>query len=248
MSEELFMLSGVSVTVTGVYGTLTVVLLLLFMSFWLISRKKRTGQPVFAGQVMNGIGFGLLPALAFLKAFQDITTGKGSKVTEPLPLIRWLSEDGYYRPMRIETAAALGLFILLCLWLLLRKNELPDNGDLLLIALSMWSAIRLVTEDFRRNPEILFHFTSCLVLMMCVTVWAVRRTKTYSMPLRTAADLTAVCICIAVNILTASGVLSAGSTIADFAVKTGSALLALILTLLVGGDVRRMSQKAAQQG
>ena len=111
MTEKLFEFSGVTVTVTGVYGTLSVIVLLLFMTWWLLNRKKRTGQPIFAGQVMNGIGFGLLPALAFLKAFQDISMGKGAAVTEPLPLVRWLTEDGCYRPMRIETAAAI------CTWI-----------------------------------------------------------------------------------------------------------------------------------
>ena len=248
MSEKLFEFSGVTVTVTGVYGTLSVIVLLLFMTWWLLNRKKRTGQPVFAGQVMNGIGFGLLPALAFLKAFQDIATGKGAKVTDPLPLIRWLTEDGCYRPMRIETAAAMGLFALLCLWLILRKEEFPDNGDLLMITVCMWSAIRLVTEDFRLEPQILFHITSCVTMLFCLIVWIIRRSKICRMPLRTAADLTAVSLCIAVNLLTATGTLTAGSGIADFAVKTGSALLALILTLIVGGDVRKLKQRADQPG
>ena len=248
MSEKLFEFSGVTVTVTGVYGTLSVIVLLLFMTWWLLNRKKRTGQPIFAGQVMNGAGFGLLPALAFLKAFQDISTGKGATVTDPLPLVRWLTEDGCYRPMRIETAAAICLFILLCLWLILRKEEFPDNGDLLMIAVCLWSAIRLVTEDFRLEPQILFHITSCVTMMLCLIIWIVRRSKICRMPLRTAADLAAVSLCIAVNLLTATGTLTAGSGIADFAVKTGSALLALILTLIVGGDVRKQKQRTVQQG
>ena len=248
MSEKLFEFSGVTVTVTGVYGTLSVIVLLLFMTWWLLNRKKRTGQPIFAGQVMNGIGFGLLPALAFLKAFQDISMGKGAAVTEPLPLVRWLTEDGCYRPMRIEMAAAICLFVLLCLWLILRKEEFPDNGDLLMIAVCIWSAIRLVTEDFRAEPQILFHISSCVMIMLCLIIWIFRRAQISRMLLRTAADLAAVSLCIAVNLLTATGTLTAGSGIADFAVKTGSALLALILTLIVGGDVRKLKKRADQPG
>lgn len=248
MTEKLFEFSGVTVTVTGVYGTLSVIVLLLFMTWWLLNRKKRTGQPIFAGQVMNGIGFGLLPALAFLKAFQDISMGKGAAVTEPLPLVRWLTEDGCYRPMRIEMAAAICLFVLLCLWLILRKEEFPDNGDLLMIAVCIWSAIRLVTEDFRAEPQILFHISSCVMIMFCLIIWIFRRAQISRMLLRTAADLAAVSLCIAVNLLTATGTLTAGSGIADFAVKTGSALLALILTLIVGGDVRKLKKRADQPG
>ena len=248
MTEKLFEFSGVTVTVTGVYGTLSVIVLLLFMTWWLLNRKKRTGQPIFAGQVMNGIGFGLLPALAFLKAFQDISMGKGAAVTEPLPLVRWLTEDGCYRPMRIEMAAAICLFVLLCLWLILRKEEFPDNGDLLMIAVCIWSAIRLVTEDFRAEPQILFHISSCVMIMLCLIIWIFRRAQISRMLLRTAADLAVVSLCIAVNLLTATGTLTAGSGIADFAVKTGSALLALILTLIVGGDVRKLKKRADQPG
>ena len=210
MTEKLFEFSGVTVTVTGVYGTLSVIVLLLFMTWWLLNRKKRTGQPIFAGQVMNGIGFGLLPALAFLKAFQDISMGKGAAVTEPLPLVRWLTEDGCYRPMRIEMAAAICLFVLLCLWLILRKEEFPDNGDLLMIAVCIWSAIRLVTEDFRAEPQILFHISSCVMIMLCLIIWIFRRAQISRMLLRTAADLAAVSLCIAVNLLTATGTLTAG--------------------------------------
>ena len=61
MSERLFEVFGITFTVAAVYGIMSVVVLLLFMIWWLMNRKKRTGKPIFAGQVMNGIGFGLLP-------------------------------------------------------------------------------------------------------------------------------------------------------------------------------------------
>ena len=113
MSERLFEVFGITFTVTAVYGIMSVIVLLLFMTWWLMNRKKRTGKPIFAGQVMNGIGFGLLPSLAFLKSFQDISYGKGAAVIEPLPQVRWFCQEGCYRPMRIEAAAALFLFLLL---------------------------------------------------------------------------------------------------------------------------------------
>ena len=246
MSEKLFEIFGITFTVTYVYGIISVIVLLLFMTWWLLNRKKRTGKPVFAGQVMNGIGFGLLPALALLKSFRDLSYGKGAEVIDPLPQMRWLCQEGCYRPMRIEAAAARFLFFLLCLWLILRKEEFPDNGDLLMIAVCLWSVIRLGTEDFRREPHLLFHCASSATLILCLVIGTVRRIRICHMPLRTIADLTAVTACVAVNILTTVGVLSAGSDIADFAVKIGSALLAMILTLIAGSDVRKMQQKASQ--
>ena len=245
MNEVLFKAAGINVTITAVYGAFAVIIMLLFMSLWLSGRKKRTGRGIFAGQVMNGIGFGLLPALAVLKAFQEAGTGKGAKVLEPLPCVGWLSLSGYYMPGRIETAAALVCFMLLCFWLILRKSELPDNGDLIMIAVCIWAAIRLVTEDFRTNPTDLFRFTSCGTILLCAVLWSVRRTRHIRMTARTIVDLSAVCICIAINLITALHIMTAGSEIADYAVKTGSAALMLILTLMIGGDMRRITQKQA---
>ena len=246
MSEVLFEVAGVNVTITAVYGVVSVIILFLFMSLWLMGRKKRTGRGIFAGQVMNGIGFGLLPALTVLKAFQEAGTGKGSKVLEPLPCIRWLSEGGCYMPGRIETAAAALFFVALCLFLILRKKEMPDNGDLIMISVCIWAAIRLVTEDCRLEPQNVFRFASCTAILLCAVVWSVRRAKLMRIPMRTVLELAAICICIAVNLITSLQILSAGSGIADFAVKTGSAALMLLLTLMIGGDVRRLIEKDTQ--
>jgi len=247
MGEALFELLGEKVTITAFCGAAAFLVLVLFMTWWLLDRKKRTGLPIFAGQVMNGIGFGLLPSLAVLKAFQEMTTGKGSKIIEPLPLVTWLSEDGFYMPARIETVAAAACFVILCIWLILRKDALPDNGDLFVIALCVWAVIRLETEDFRREPQDLFRYTSWGTVFISVLHWSRLRMKARRMPVRTVMDILAVSICIAVNIVTAEGMLSVGSDIGDFAVKTGSAGLGLILTLMIGGDQRwAMKRKASQ--
>lgn len=247
MSEELFTVGGVRVTVTGIYGTASALVLILFTVWWLLNRKKRTGLPIFAGQVMNGVGFGLLPALAVLKAFQDVVFGQGAEVLEPLPHAAWLSVEGHYMPARIEMAAALACFLVLCLWLILRKDEFPDNGDLILIAVCLWAAIRLVTEDFRAEPNALFRYTSCGTILFALILWTERRARAFRAPLRTAADLLSVCACIAINLVTAEKILTVGSAIGDFAVRTGSALLALVLTLLSGSDLRRHIKNAARQ-
>lgn len=240
MSEVLFDVAGVSVTVTGIYAVVSILILFLFMSLWLAGRKKRTGRTIFAGQVMNGIGFGLLPALAVLKAFQEAGTGAGAEVLEPIPRIGWLSTAGYYMPGRIETAAAVFFFLLVCLWLIIRRNELPDNGDLIMITVCIWATIRLVTEDFRTQPTNLFRYASCCTVLACAVLWSVRRAKQIRTTARTYIDLISVCVCIALNLITSTHVLTVGSEIADSAVKTGSAALMLVLTLMIGGDVRKI--------
>lgn len=246
MSDELFELFGIKVTVTAAYGLASLLVLAAFMAWWLADRKKRTGVPVFAGQVMNGIGFGLLPALAVLKAFQEMATGAGAKVTEPIPLVTWLTERGCYMPARIEMTAAAACFMIVCIWLILRKEALPDNGDLFVIAVCVWAVIRMETEDFRRNPQDLFRYTSWATVFFSVIHWNVQRARICRMPGRTAADILCVCVCITVNLVTAEHILSAGSEIADFAVKTGSAGLGLILTLIIGGDLRRTLKRRAE--
>lgn len=247
MSEALFQIAGITVTITGVYAVVSILVLILFQSLWLIERKKKTGAPVFAGQVVNGAGFGLLPALAVLKGFQEMRTGTGARVFEPIPMIRWLTDSGLFRPGRIETAAAILGFLILSLWLIIRKKDLPDNGDLLMIAVCIWATIRLVTENLRNSPMDIFRYASCGVLLGCMIIWSVRRMKIQYAPGRVASDLIAAVICIALNIVASKGFLSVGSEIGDFAVTTGSAFLLLLLTLMTGGDLRRIQEKQTEK-
>ena len=110
--------SGISIGVAA-YASAAAVLLLM-MTLWLTDRKKRTGQPIASGQVINGIGYGLLPMLTVLRAFQEPDAGTGTVVTEPLPLVQWLSTEGRYMYCRIEIVALLACFVLLTLWLIMR--------------------------------------------------------------------------------------------------------------------------------
>ena len=247
MSEALFDVSGITITITAVYGTASFLILILFMSLWLMGRKKRSGKPIFAGQVMNGVGFGILPAVSLLKALQEMSTGNGSVTPDPIPKIPWLTVNDCYRPGRIEAVAALALFLIMCLWLIARKNEIPDNGDLLIISLCIWAAIRLVTEDFRDDPMDLFRFTSCGTIVSCLLLWIIRRTWIHPSKLRSIIDILSVGTCVAVNLLTSFSILNAGSEIANFSVKTGSAGLMLVFTLIVGSDLRNMQQKTPVQ-
>ena len=243
MGETLFEVAGFAVTITWIYGIVSILILVLFISLWLLGRKKRTAQPVFAGQVINGVGFGLLPALSVLKAFQEMNSGSGASVIEPLPGIGWLTEEGHFMPGRIETVLPFICFTLLCIWLIFRKHEMPDNGDLLIIALCLWATIRLITEDFRSDPQDLFRFASCGTELGCLIIILIRRYRIHPSVLRTVTDVLAACICIAANLFTAKEILTVGSDIGDFAVKAGSAILLLTIVLIVGGDLRKMKYR-----
>lgn len=245
MGETLFEVTGFAFTITWIYGIVSFFVLILLISLWLLGRKKRTGQPVFAGQVINGVGFGLLPALSVLKAFQSMGSGKGSPVFEPLPAIGWLTEDGCFMPGRIETVLSFVCFTVLCLWLIFRKQEMPDNGDLFIIALCLWATIRLITEDFRSAPMNLFRFTSCGTELGCLIIILIRRYRIHPSALRTITDVFAAGICIAVNLLISKGLLTVGSDIGDFTAKTGSAFLLLTVVLIVGGDLRKIRYRSS---
>lgn len=243
MNEALFTVFGIPVAAAGVNTAAAVAVMILFMSLWLIGRKKKTGEAIFAGQVMNSAGFGLLPAIGVFKALQSMRSGTGANVYEPIPLIRWITVNGSFIPERIETAAVSGCFILICLWLIIRREDLPDNGDLLIIAVCLWATIRLVTENLRNEPKDLIFLSAEGSLAAGMILWSVRRGRRMHCPARTAIEMSAVIICLGMNLITAKGVISTGSAIGDLAVTTGSAILALLLTLSTGGEIRRFIRK-----
>ena len=202
-----------------------------------------------AGAMMNCIGFGLLPSLAIWKAFETYTAlGKGIPVFKPLGEPEWITESGCFCPGRMEIVLAAAAFAGVVLWLILRKNELPGNGDLLLAVLCIWSAIRMVTGMFRADPLLSVsgvRLTSVLcgaVELTALIIWLVRRKeKSAGM---TALNLLAVTGCTAVAVLQDVGAVTAGSEIADLTVRIGCAVLSGALVLLAGRDSRADSAEA----
>lgn len=249
MSEVLTEIAGVKLPVTAAAAAVAVVVLILFMTWWVIDRKKRTGKPLHAGMLMNGIGFGVLPAMAVWKAFEEIgSTRTGIAVIRPLPYIRWLSEDGFFVPCRIELAAALVCFAGICIWLILRKEALPENGDLLMTGVCIWAVIRLVTEGFKVNYVVLYRYESCAAMLICLAVWTVRRGRIRYMPRRMIADWLTAAVCTAMIVITMNGILTAGSEIGDLLVITGSGLLMLTVILLAGSDLRKTTPEPDRGG
>ena len=246
MSEILTEIGGFQLTVSFTAGAASFLTAILFTVWWIIDRRKRTAKLLHAGMLINGIGFAFLPSLSILKAFEVFTDiGGGRVVMEPLPLIRWLSEAGRFEPCRIELAAVIACFTGICLWMIIRKQALPDNGDLLLISLGFWALIRLVTETLRTEPRDIYRYCSCGAMLFCLLVWTLRRGKQRFAGIRIAADLLTAAICTGMIVLTMNGILSAGSEIADLAVISGCGLLILILSLLAGGDMRKLNPEKA---
>ena len=243
MSEVLTVIGGFKLTVSFVAGAASFLTAVLFAVWWIGDRRKRTGKSLHAGMLMTGIGFGFFPGIAVWIAFEIFAAGAdGRTVMEPLPLIRWLTEEGRFVPCRIELAAALLCFIGLCVWLVIRRQPLPDNGDLLLTCISFWALIRLISECLRMEPRNVFRYASCGALIFCLLAWTLRRGRQRFTGIRIAADLIAAAVCTGIIIVTMNGYLSLGSEIADLAAITGCGLLILILSLLAAGDRRRMSR------
>ena len=239
MSEVLTEIGGVKVTVKLAAGGFSLLVLALFALLWLLDRKKRAGGNAPFGAWMNAAGFGLLPAAAVWKAFEHHTAaGAGSEVTEPLPLIRWLTVGGKYAPCRIELAAALLCFGAVCLWLIIRKDDLQDQGDLLLTTLCLWAGILVVTEGFRPEINKLIRYAGCGMILLCMIWWTVRRHRIRPAPGRAVAGLGAAAACIGRIAVTTEDILSVGSAIGDLAVITGCAVLMVLLALLCGNDSR----------
>lgn len=173
--DELFSIASFRLGISGAGTGLAVLVLLLFSDGW-IGQRKRWGKAVFPVSLFQGIGYGLLPAIAVFKAFAHFTSsGIGKPVPEGIGQFPWLTAEGNYLPCRLEMILALICFGAMTLWLILRREELPENGDLLFVSLTLWAACRLVTETFR-GPEGI-RIPVCIaaaVLLICLLVWTGR--------------------------------------------------------------------------
>lgn len=240
MSEVLTEIGGVKVTIKIAGLGIAFLVTVLFAALWLADRKKRTGRTASPGEWMNGAGYALLPAAAVWKAFEQmLRSAAGTEVAEPLPLIPWLTENGRYCPCRIELAAAVLCFIGVSLWLMFRRQETEGRGDLLLVTLCLWTAVRCVTESFRPAESPLIRYLCCSGMAVCLLWWTVRRNSIRRSLTRTAADWVAAAMCTGIIVVTTEGILSVGSRIGDLAVITGCAVLEATLTLIAGSDCRK---------
>ena len=241
MADVLAEFGGVRLTVRMAGIIAALLILLLFMILRMTMNKKAASGERILLKWLDGIGFGLLPAASVWKIFDTAYTGSGRALIEPLPPIRWLTKNGNFLPCSIEAAAALLCFAGLCLWLIIRKEELAGKTDVLLVSLCLWSGIRVVTESFREVPANILRYVYCAIILACLAVWTVKQQKQPDAKRRAAGNWLAAILCTAMIVLTASGTLSVGSAIGDLAVITGCAALLVLLAMLCGNDSRTIS-------
>ncbi len=148
--------SGFRVSVAGIGAGVSLLILLAFADGWIRVKKSETANGYAPGRMLNSLGFGLLPAVCVWKVFEAGTLrGPGMPVVQGfqdlIPANGLMTAEGLWLPGRFEAALALVLFASEILWLTLRKNPLPENGDMSGISVCLWSTGRAVTESFRAN-------------------------------------------------------------------------------------------------
>ena len=179
--DLLFQWRGFRISACGLGAGISLLVTLLFANGWIAARKRRHPEGRSMARLMNGLGFGLLPGAAVWKAFEQETfLGAGTPVLAGLPQAPWLTEQGICFPSRTEMLLALLLFAAACLWLFLRKNDLPENGDLMGVCAAIWAAGRTVTEGLRAGQTVLFEipwaagWAVLAVMAIVLTGWTVR--------------------------------------------------------------------------
>ena len=233
-----------TVTTVGIPASLAV--FLLFAFFRLLEVRKRTAVETPAGKTLNAAGFGFFPGLAVWKLFEQATPlAKGMNCFEPLGGMTFITEEGRFAVSRVEMMLACLCFVGFVIWLIARKKDLPDNGDLFLTALCLWSLIRGFTESFRGETLLRVgsvNLTQILMFLLAdaaFAVWTVRLDATQKNTASSVLEWIAVLSCEAVTVLMTAGVLSAGSQIGDAAVAAGCLLLCMLMMLPAGMDSRK---------
>lgn len=232
------------ITVTGAGGFISLLVLLLFSGFRIMEGRNRT-EEISAGEILNAIGFGILPGLTFWKIFEQHTVlGTGTGTFDPIGDLPLFTEKGCFAVSRTEILLAVLGFTAVVLWLAFRKDELPGNSDLLLTVLCLWGMMRAFTEGLRETTLLragIVNLTQILMLMLAdlsLTVWTVRMEAAQKNTAFAVLEWIAVLSAQAVMVLNTTGVLSAGSPIGDLVVNGGCMLLSLLLILSAGKESR----------
>ena len=154
-NDLLLQFGSVRIGVSGIGAGLSLVTVLAFADGWI--RVQRPKGNTGAGRLWNGIGFGLLPGIAVWKCFEQASSqSTGTEIPKGFFQMAWLTKDGRFLPARTEMLLAVILFGTIAVWLIARREDFPDNGDLAGISVALWSAGRLVTDGFHVNQPGLF--------------------------------------------------------------------------------------------
>ena len=244
--ETLLSFIGLRFTVTGVGAAIVFLTVALFALFWnAVIQPRKPGTRIPLSVWLNSIGFGLLPGAAVWKVFDHTTTlGYGIPVPEPFPQIAFISADKCFLPSRIEFILAIVCFVAIVCWLMIRRKDIPGNGDLILTVLCVWGLIRSCTDGLRVIPFMqagAVNLTQIIFLIIGdvpMAVWTYRLVKKQKSTIFTVLEWIAVISCEIVIVLNTSGVISSGSGIGNLAVNAGCTILSILVILLAGKDSR----------
>ena len=182
--DALAFFGGLRFSVIGAGAGLSLLVLLLFAGGWIGSRGRRDPAGQSCWRTLDGLGFGLLPATGFWKVFEQMTPlGEGKLLPRGWSAIGGLTGEGRFLPCRTEAVLAILLFAAVLVWLGIRKETLPDMGDLMGTSAVLWGAVRQVTEGFRANPvalsgdEPFFIWLAPLSMAAVAMAWTLRAAK-----------------------------------------------------------------------
>lgn len=243
-------LGGFRVSVMGIGAGLSLLTELAFAGGWIAAGRKARPEEDGPGRLINGLGFGLLPAAALWKIFEQKTSrGQGLPLPEgiagSLPDPGLMAAGGRWLPGSIETILALLLFAGVILWLAMRRERLPETGDLPGVCLASWAALRLVTAGFREGQELLPGTVSAESLLALAALIAgflpaaVRLGRRETGRAWLAACIPVLMASAAAVLLIQHRTLETGNAAADLILQAAFALLALKAVLCAGRVSRR---------
>ena len=246
-NDELLVCHGFRIGVAGIGAGLALLVLFAFADGWVGTRDRRGGTH-FPATLFHGIGFGLLPGIAVWKAFEQGTpAGRGIAVPEQMPQIPWWTAESAYLPCRIEMTLALAAFGAMILWLALRKEDLPENGDLLPAGVTLWGTVRLITGAYHATrilfPENAWAVSAIAAAGMGISLlfWAHRVFRTQKNTGYAYACIPVFVISVAGIVLQDLGILTV-NPLADQAIRIVCALLAMKAVLCLGRISRQKTE------
>ena len=235
-NDLLTALGPVRISVAGVGAAVSLLTVLCFAAGWMAGNRNKA-----KACRADAVGFGLLPGIAVWKSFEQGTRlGLGTAVTEGLPILPWVTREGIWLPSRLESVLALILFAAVILWLMIRKKEWPAGWDLAGVSMTLWCAIRLITEGARAaEPGIggmppVRGWLAAAGMLLCLIFWTVRSARTGEHPGYFLACWGVWIAGIALTAVMRNGFLTLNHPIADCLAVVLSAALAMKAVLCMG--------------
>ena len=224
----------------------SILVLLLFLTGYRIAARK--GGRAAGAFRTEGIGLGLLPALAAGKAFEQYTReSAGRTLIEPLPDLPYVTVSGRFQPCRVEMIFLLIAFWGMCIWLMFRRHEWNGRTGLAGISLVLWAGIRTATECLREGSALVWQNLSLIQLaasgltLICAAVWSARLRDRHKKSSQFWIDWLVIMAATAAIWLTLEHILTTGSDIGDLALIAGCGFARMAAVLELGGEGRRIS-------